>query len=445
MNQRTTSEIMIKRYLYNDGADHYGDVISVPITERSRRKFTLMSEDSITLSFSLASAVRLQIGDFVDDELFGKYYLTKEYLPKYNITTGGYDYDVVFEAGYMLWRNWLCCLVATNEDNEQERMESNWKLTDNLAAHAGQICANLAVLGQGQWNTQITAENAAEAKYIAYNGVSLFDALNAIANAYECEWWVTTGDKTVHFGKCEDTGDPMAFTLGDNVESMDIQDGRSTFANRIYVFGGTRNIPVDYGRKLIFTATAQGDGKFKDGNRPIKIDMLGGKERVNLAFGTTTESGGVVSTETANSDDSLGNGGTIDADFNIAVNFNLSGVTCRLQVVIKQTGTSYRTIIDETTTASYQLKRAVDFSEVVPGGSSYAVAVTLTLTPASGTLNVTSKSVTGSVVAETAQPKTAKVIFNEVEYDVTFDGDDEDMIFSFDDGAPSGFDFLSVA
>ena len=372
MNQRTTPYITIKRYTTYPSSTE--TVATVLITEKCRRKFTLMSEDSITLVFSLDTAVKIKIGDFIDDELFGRFYVTKEQMPKFNNTTGGYDYSIAFDAEYMLWRNWICCLVAVmrqaivgtatlttvnngdpfSESNlvsqlnnyysdwqyndcdvavkelivakngydytqeveitqqmcqslnsigtdydadgknmfyledftqtsvltTKERKEINWRLTDNLASHANQICDNLACLGQGQWTASVTAEKAAEAKYIAYSGISMLDALNAIADAYECEWWVTTDDKTIHFGKCEGSNTAMEFQLGANVQTMDIQDNRNTFGNRFYVYGGTRNIPTTYDRRLTFkcdkTATVNSRFLFVDSTRLLTLDMIGG-------------------------------------------------------------------------------------------------------------------------------------------------------------------------
>lgn len=275
MNQRRYSGIMIWRLGALGSAE---SVVEVPITEGSKRKYTLMTEDSLTLSFSLATPVKFLVGDFVEDELFGTFYITKEQMPSYDATTGGYNYDLVFEAPYYLWRNRMLMMVANGI-----RKEANWKLTADLATHAGVVISNLDVIAEDNAESAFygysavvlpSAAHRNEYKYIQYSGKDIITALNAMAEAYGCEWWVS--GKVLYFGKCEDGNDPIVMTLGDNVETMEIQDGRSTYANTIYAFGGTKNVPYSYRRQLVFAVNrliAEG-GYFEDTLRRISAEMI---------------------------------------------------------------------------------------------------------------------------------------------------------------------------
>lgn len=303
-SQRQNSTITIYRGI--------NSVASVPITARSLRRYVLMQDDYIQLSFSLPSAVHFAIGDFCNDELFGRFYIADEQMPKYNTKTGGYDYTVKMVKDYMLWRNWLNCLVA-----EGQRMESQWSLTDKLAIHAQQIADNVNILTGATttppqyegalayctgYGIEITADTANEVKFLSYEGKDIIAAMNMIADAWACEWWVTDTPKTIdgtryaktiHFGKRENNNTPYDFTLGENVESMDISRDQQDYCNRIYAYGGTQNVPEDYDRKLEFTLDYALSGRYADTHRPLDPDMLAGTSSVTVqtfavSSGTTT-------------------------------------------------------------------------------------------------------------------------------------------------------------
>lgn len=277
--------LQIKRNIRHNTATHSIVVVDdVPITPRSIRKFLLMQEDYIQLEFSLASPVHIAIGDYVDDNLFGRFYVTDEVMPKYNSKSGGYDYSLRLDADYMLWKNWQHCMIANGQ-----RMESEWGLTDRLQTHAQQIADEVNLLiapiteGALPYRVQVDADNANEIHYIAYNGKNILESLNVIAEAWSCEWWVAHGESaeidgityenTIHFGKMENEAS-FEFRLGQNVESMDIARDQQTYATRLYAYGGTQNIPEDYDRHLIFTATDVNGSAFKDSTRELSLGMI---------------------------------------------------------------------------------------------------------------------------------------------------------------------------
>ncbi len=237
---------------------------TVPITPSSIRRFRLMEEDFVRLDFSLAAPIHFAIGDHIDDPIFGRFVITHEQMPKYNTTTGGYDYQLQFDAPYIGWRNRVFMLTATtgSSENTRIRKEASWTLTAKLADHAGEIIRNLKVLGQ-TYTVSIdstTATHAGEVRCLQYSGVSILQALGMMAEEYECEWWVT--GTTIHFGRCI-SGDEIMLSLGTNIESMNISDNRNTFASKVYVYGSQTNMPPTYRKKLSFTYTDEGSGKYK--------------------------------------------------------------------------------------------------------------------------------------------------------------------------------------
>ena len=268
ISQRTSAEITINYY---DGGVTAQQLV-VPITPRSIRRFSLMKDDYIQLEFSLVDAVHISIGDYIEDEIFGRYYITDEQMPKYNTRTGGYDYTLRFDAPYYQWKQYIFMLMAENDEGVLVRTETSWKLTAPLATHAQQVLNNITRLGFTGYSLDITAEKAAEVRYLQYDGVNIIKAMNMIAEAWETEWWVE--NNTIHFGKCEDNGSVYEMTIGDNVESMDIARDQQTYANRIFAYGGTQNVPETYDKELIWQATTNGANGFKDDNRPLTLDMI---------------------------------------------------------------------------------------------------------------------------------------------------------------------------
>ncbi len=289
MNLRTRPDIDIKR-----GGD---TIATVPITPACRRSVKLMEADNITLDFLWPVPLRLRVGDYVDDELFGRFYLDKATMPAYDKATGGYRHQLTLVAPYMMWRNRLAMMV-TNVSGAEIK-EASWSLTANLSTHAEQVVANAPTYYYSSVTVAVdiaTVTEAAAAKCLTYNATDIITALNMIAEAWQCEWWVSesSGVATVHFGKCE-SGDPLTFRLGYNVESMDVADNTNVYANRVYAFGSDRNIPKGYRRSLEFTVNAESDGYFKavgNGGRKISQDFFFGTGRTteatnNIGFNET--------------------------------------------------------------------------------------------------------------------------------------------------------------
>ena len=155
MRERTSDILSIKR-AFNNMIINVADVL---ISEGSTRNFHLMEHDYVKLDFTLRNALHFQIGDFIEDPIFGKFVLTSEQMPAYNQTTGGYDYSLRFDADYYLWGNKVFMLTANNEQNTRVRKETDWCLTDKLSVHLDEIIHNLTLLGYSGYTYSITAES----------------------------------------------------------------------------------------------------------------------------------------------------------------------------------------------------------------------------------------------------------------------------------------------
>lgn len=295
-------------------------ILEVPITLACRRKYHLMQEDSITLVFSLEHPFPFRVGDYITDELFGTFRLREKQMPVFNRSTGGWDYTLRFDKEYWLWENHIFMLAAPKENRETRiddysdddelnkegennqmliiepyvnttnmsyvRRESKWSLTAPLKDHAEMVICNLLSININLFGrlTKVrihsSAEKAAEVRFLSYDGIGICSALTMMANEYECEWWVTyekdgnVNYVIVHFGKCEYPGEPLEFQSAHNVENMTINRDLTNYANRLYIFGGTRNIPDTYRRRLILNIDTANNGLFCDSTKKIEPNMV---------------------------------------------------------------------------------------------------------------------------------------------------------------------------
>ena len=225
---------------------------STPINRGAKGRFTLMKEDYITLPFSVETPIDFKPGDYVDmrgvldDALGGK--LSKVYkylsLQKPNVVPGKYDYELRLDAYYYEWNTKI--FKYTPENHGQE---AGWNLTATLDTQLGVFLRNLKANGYTyngvdyDFEIDSTVEN--KAMLMSYDNIHLLDALYSMAakDKWNCDCWIT--DNIIHFGRCE-FGDAVKIELGVEASSMTRNDSKGTYATRIYVFGGTRNIPVNY-------------------------------------------------------------------------------------------------------------------------------------------------------------------------------------------------------
>lgn len=208
--------------------------------ESSVRKFELMKEDYVRLVFSTDKKFAVSLGDYITLEDWGTFYITKPQKPTYNLTTGGYDYDLQFDAPHYRWNNKLYKFEPNTNRNE-----ASWSLTDNLQNHMAVFLRNLEHHG---WNYTVDTnsyqlEAANRYIYIQFDNCYLLDALTKIAEAFDVEWWIT--DNIIHFGKAEN-GSIVDFEVGVNVQEMGSENSNKEYFTRIYAFGSTQNIPSDY-------------------------------------------------------------------------------------------------------------------------------------------------------------------------------------------------------
>lgn len=214
--------------------------LSIEPAPGSIRRFELMKEDYVQPKFSLVDPVYFGIGDSVEIE--GEpFYITGLMYPSFNTSTAGYDYELRFDSHYFRWKNHI--LFYDRQGNK----EATWSLIRSPEAHLGIVVSNIRALGfkyKGlDYQAVVDSTVDTSAKLVQYDNANIIDALTKIAETWECEWWVE-GDK-IYLGKCEH-GEPIDLEIGKEVSSMTRSQSKETYANRIYAFGSTRNIPANY-------------------------------------------------------------------------------------------------------------------------------------------------------------------------------------------------------
>lgn len=252
-------------------------ITTVPITAESRRVRKLMESDYIRLEFKTDEPVEFPLGAFVNDEIFGKFYITDEQAPSFNQALHGYDYKLQFNAHYYRWQKQFFCMLRTLGDTEV-RSEKMWTLTTSLRNQMREFMINLQILGyvDSSYNfrandialdTFVVIDESVETRMqsltMSYSSTYMLDALKTMADTWGCEYWIE-GDETnfkIHFGTCEygtteqiisldsftEDGEEVPATAETMSFDKDMSDGS---ANLLYYFGGTQNIPNTYRKEL---------------------------------------------------------------------------------------------------------------------------------------------------------------------------------------------------
>ncbi len=265
------------------------ELLTTAVPKGSTLKRELMKEDYITLKLSLAAPLSFPLGCYCDTD-FGRYTVVDTVAPSVNSSTGGYDYELRLDADHYKWKNKLFKYRP-----QTGGQEASWSLTAQITVFMEAFMANLTALGYDKtaggtaYTVAIDNSVTAEAKALTFSDTSLIDALTAIAEAFDCDWWVDSG--VIHMGECE-TGEAVTVESGVDTSGFDVSDSSGSYATRLYVFGGTTNVPLRYRKKLVFdvlerATTAEPDGNvrytLKDTARPLSLNMFSGISRKSYA------------------------------------------------------------------------------------------------------------------------------------------------------------------
>ncbi len=220
---------------------------TVEITDKCVYYKTLMEEEYVLLSFESDTLIGFQKKDSIKTD-FGTFRIMEVTKPEPQ-SDGGYLYEQKFVPDWMFWKNRILFY------NRQLGYEKSWKMTQRPEYFMDIVVRNIQDAGFGRYSFEID-ETLTEMKLVEFDSTNIIDALTAIAEAWETEWWVT--DKVIHISKCE-FGSPMSLTEGDELGDIDRDDGQdTTYLTRAYVFGSTRNLPKNYRKNDDGTVVVEG-------------------------------------------------------------------------------------------------------------------------------------------------------------------------------------------
>lgn len=211
----------------------------------------LGGEHYVKLPFTTEEPVTFRLGDYVVLENFGRFELTKPYVPEYDEKTASYSYTLQLDAYYMKWKNKICRYIPSSSASE-----TSFHLTAAIDIHLGVIVNGINALGAKDSNflyegqaysfvlNNFPADEVGVAKYKQYQNTDFISALDDLATIFDCEWWVE--GNIINFGKCKLDGTEVELKQDENVERMTGSESSSDYATRIIAFGADRNLPSSY-------------------------------------------------------------------------------------------------------------------------------------------------------------------------------------------------------
>lgn len=224
--------------------DLNGDAFyEAPITKNAIIKYALMGDYYISLSFNAARYIDFKRGYYILHDS-KKFEIMTTVRPERS-SAGGYKYEVRFDAQQEHMKRrclfWLDGAIP----------EATFHDTTTLDAYGKLIADNMnAFLGVQDWSFGDAPSNLdGVTKTITFDGSTCWDAINAIAEAFEVEWWIEEDlrARIIYFGKLE-KGEAEPFTIGDAITEILSNRGEDAdYGTRFYVFGSDRNLPDSYG------------------------------------------------------------------------------------------------------------------------------------------------------------------------------------------------------
>lgn len=238
---------------------------TIPITEDALVHYELMQSHYCKCSFRSATPIAFGIGDFIDTS-FGRFELIEDVKPKDDGNVG-FGYELLFEAYYYKFKNKQLKYLPSSTSPELA-----FNLISSIETHAQIIIDNLKALAEkgktNLYDVRYTGEGTdyvfaidstvdkKKAKLISYSNLNIIDAIALIAQTFECEWWFE--GNIIHFGTCENENAVTDFIEDDNIVSLSGSQSQLAYANRVYGFGSTKNIPTNYYKDAAVDVTKHG-------------------------------------------------------------------------------------------------------------------------------------------------------------------------------------------
>lgn len=218
----------------------------VNINDSSFRYRALMSDDIVTLNFSLNEALDFPVGTYIEYQ--GMTYTLTSPERWTRRSKDHLEYSLTFEGPSAELRKYK---IRNRSDNRLK-----FSMTTNPTAFMSLIEGNMNGYGRpGGWSV-VNLVNVMENRTLEFNHVSVADALKMIADAFETEFEITS-EKVIKLGKVEYFKDsPLALSYGKG-NGFKPGTGRVNANDEppidvLHVQGGDRNINLgQYGSSVL--------------------------------------------------------------------------------------------------------------------------------------------------------------------------------------------------
>lgn len=201
----------------------------------------VMGKDVVNMDFSLSSYVEFLLGDKV--EVYTKSYVLNKRPQIEKVSSAQYNYTLQFEAeGYDLNKEIFFLL-----DDSDNPISSDFPLTLDASGFVDAIVANMNRNGTG-W-TKGTVDST-DVRTLSFAQDNCRAALSKVAQEYGIEFWID--GKEINVTKQGQlTTLEFQYGKGKGLYSItkSVSEDKDVFS-RLYVYGGTRNIPASYGKRL---------------------------------------------------------------------------------------------------------------------------------------------------------------------------------------------------
>lgn len=211
----------------------------VPYTTAAAYKETAEGGAMCEIAFNTAERIPFEMGDYIANQ-FGRFYINALTPP--TPKAGGWYYTLQLVAHYMRWQNRILYY------DRQRGTEKSWTYTGKASAFMDVVVSNLKAAFGAEYAalTYAVADDVADVmRNISFDATSIYDGLASIAETFETEWWVD--GNVLHLGAREfGTPEPLdeGFAIADLTSSQ--ASDAVGYATRLYAFGGTKNLPVNY-------------------------------------------------------------------------------------------------------------------------------------------------------------------------------------------------------
>jgi len=205
--------------------------LTVSPSDNSTRQKGVMTDNVLNLSFISFDFVRLEVNDWVEFD-GERYWAVEEYTPK-QASTVEWEYDCKF---YGLENRISQALVLKTVDGENDPV---FTLTAPAHEQVALVVENInRQMGTTDW--KVGEVVATENLVIDYEGTYCDEALSAIAEAADAEWWID--GMTVNLCRCEH-GESIPLGYDNGATSIEATTADNVkFFTRLFPIGSSRNI-----------------------------------------------------------------------------------------------------------------------------------------------------------------------------------------------------------